>query len=423
MWGREMNIFNPQVTQSSETIKLSVFVESKKLGMKELWFSVPVEYGDYLCKERLDGFLVGMLFPAMQYGEDIHVIGCISEKLLFNLNNYVVPMVLAFSPSCKKIKISAEKTTFSQLGGRSVGSGFSGGIDSFSTIYDRFELEKSHVNRINSLTFLNVGSHGDKDHIEFAARKFRERFRHLKKFTDEIGLDFIPVDSNLHAFHPWGHQKTHTLTSASGALVLQGRFSKYYYASPGIDYGDMLLYAMHYREKDIGAYCEPMLLPLLSTESLDFISDGYSYSRLSKTMRIADYEPVRKYLNVCVSDTEEFNNCSVCPKCCRTIMTLSSIGKLEDFRDVFDIDKYNNEAKLKFVCKQVLTKNTDPFARDNVRTAEVNGVKLPSYAFSLFVCMPWVLGEALKFYLPPSILHRVKRFIRKSGKGFRCKKS
>jgi hypothetical protein len=411
-----MKIFGLQVVQSSTLIKLSVTVSSEKFGVKELWFSVPVKYDDYLCKERFDGFLVGMLFPAMQCGENIHVLGCVSEKLLFNLNNYVVPLILAFSPSCKNIRITTEETSSLQFGGHNVGSGFSGGVDSFSTIYDRFKLEQSASYRINSLVFLNIGSHGDKDHMDLATRKFNERYWKLKKFTDEIDLNFIPLDSNLHAFYPWGHQKTHTLANASGVLILQKKFSIYYYASTGIDYSDMLLYSTHYKEKDIGAYCDPILLPLLSTESLDFIPDGYSYSRSSKTIHIMNYEPVHRYLNVCGSDNEEFKNCSVCSKCCRTIMMLSSIGKLEDFRDIFDINKYNNVAKRKFICKQVLTKNTDPFAKDNIKLAEKNGVKLPSYAISLFVCIPWILGEVLRFYLPPSIFDRLMAFKHKSRK-------
>lgn len=418
-----MKISNPQITQSSEIIKLSVFVESEKLGVKELWFSVPIKYGDYLCKDRLDGFLVGMLFSAMQNGEDIHVLGCISEKLLFNLNNYAVPLILAFSSSCKKIKITAEETSSTPFEGKGIGTGFSGGIDSFSTIYDRFELERSPNNKINGLVFLNVGSHGNLDnenYLELHEQKFHERYEHLKKFPKEVGLEYIPVNSNLHSFHPWGHEKDSSLTMASGALMLQAHFRKYYSASAGWTYVEMFEFYELILDYDIAIF-EPALLSLFSTESLEFIPDGWQFTRVEKTLRLMDYAPVRRYLNVCVSDEEEGSkNCSVCHKCCRTLMTLNSAGRLEDFKGIFDIGKYKRYAELKYACKQVVLRNKDPLARDNVAFARQNGIRLPSYPISVIICTPYLLSKAListlKFLLPPSTLQRFKSFIRKSGK-------
>ena len=64
-----------------------------------------------------------MVFPAMQYGENIHVEGCISSQLLFNLNQYVIPMLMAFLPACKWINITAAESMPSILIAR-VGSGF-----------------------------------------------------------------------------------------------------------------------------------------------------------------------------------------------------------------------------------------------------------------------------------------------------------
>ena len=308
---------------------------------------------------------MGMLFPAMQYGEDIYISGCVSKKLLFNLNNYVVALLLAFSPSCKKIEIFSDETSMEQFHGGAIGTGFSGGIDSFCTIYERFEREDSPEYKINSLLFLNVGSHGGdlQDRQEFAQKKFFERYTYLKKYTDEIGLDFIPLDSNLHTFHPWGHQKTHTLTSMAGVLLLQANYSKYYYASSGVNYADMLTNANNYKDLDIGEFCDPILLPLLSTESLELILDGCQYSRVDKFLRIINYEPVSRYLNVCVSMDGTYENCSICSKCCRTLMTIGFLGKHEQFRRVFDIDKYKRQAERRYICEQILLEDKDPFAR------------------------------------------------------------
>lgn len=378
-----MKIFDLQSSHKNGDVKLSVSIQSERLGLKELWFSTPMKYEKYLCKTRMDGFLVGMLFPAMQYGENIHVNGCVSEKLLFNLNNFVVPLILTFSPSCKKITISAEETSANRLDGYGVGAGFSGGVDSFCTIYDHFELEQSPSHKINSFLFLNVGSHGggeQEDRLEFAKKKFQVRYNYLKKFPEEIGLDLIPLDSNLHAFHPWGHQKTCTLTMVSGILLLEAFFKKYYCASLGWSYSEIFQYYKTDLDKDIAMF-DPALLPLLSTESLDFIPDGWQYTRVDKTLRIINYAPVRKYLNVCVSGHDAMDNCSVCPKCCRTLMTLNSIGRLEQFKQVFDIDIYKKTKERRYIYEQMLLKNSDPFARGNIELAMQNGIKIPNFTF------------------------------------------
>jgi hypothetical protein len=418
-----MRLCEFNISEQEDKIKISVMVDSSKLGRKELWFSTPKIFGECLCKNRMDGFLVGMLFPAMQYGEDIHADGCVSEKLLFNINNYVVPLLMAFSPSCRSIKVSSGEVSSERFDCNGVGTGFSAGVDSFCTIYDRLELERSPNYKVNSFLFLNVGSHGWGESAEMQAlakKKFSNRYDYLKKFPESLGLDFIPMDSNLHTFHPWGHQKTHTLTSVAGVLMLQARYRRYYYASSGVDYGDMLRNAREYRDVDVGEFCDPILLPLLSTESLEFVADGVQYTRIQKTLRIMNYKPVKKYLNVCINLTDTYKNCSVCAKCCRTLMTLTSAGIVDQFDDLFDIDKYNKKAKLRYLASQVLLEKKDPFARGNVELAHANGMILPGHVMSIFISAWYSIKNfflrnfflAIKAILPASIISLLKKRMR-----------
>lgn len=414
-----MRIFDLRTSQDDEDVKLSVSIDSERLGSTELWFSTPAKYGDCLCKTRMDGFLVGMLFPAMQYGEDIHVSGCLSERLLFNLNNFVVPLLLAFSPSSKPIKITADQTSSERFPGSGVGTGFSGGVDSFCTLYDQFELERRPERRINSLLFLNVGSHGpgeQEEALNGARSKFLARYQYLKQFTDEIGLGFIRLDSNLHSFHPWGHLKTDTLTHAAGVLIVQGHFNRYYYASSGFSYNDQIKMGWRFPEVSVADFCDPIISPLLATESLDFVLHGMQYSRSEKTLRVIDYEPVYRYLNVCVSGLElGAKNCSVCVKCCRTIMTLNSIGKLDGFSHIFDVEKYRRRAERRYVCEQMLLRNKDPFARDNVALAERRGIKLPSPVVCEAYRLRGFVVRVLKAVLPRSTIERIKLMMQQSG--------
>ena len=51
----------------------------------ELWVSVEDKYSQYLCSERSDAFLIGLLPVAMRRGLDIVCEAPVSEKLLFQL--------------------------------------------------------------------------------------------------------------------------------------------------------------------------------------------------------------------------------------------------------------------------------------------------------------------------------------------------
>jgi hypothetical protein len=223
------------------------------------------------------------------------------------------------------------------------------------------------------------------------------------------------VDSNLHAFHPWGHLKTDTITCAAGVLVMQAHFRRYYYASSGFTYDDQVELGRRYKDVSVGDYFAPMLSPLLSTESLDFIIDGMQYSRTEKTIRIMNYEPVFRFLNVCVSWLEPgAKNCSTCTKCSRTLMTLSSIGKIDEFSELFDVAKYRRKAARKYVSRQVLLAKRDAFARDNIALAKANGVLLPPATLCAVYLLPeqltWLLKKAAKTVLPKPLYDQVKQF-------------
>ena len=60
---------------------------------------------------------------------------------------------------------------------------------------------------------------------------------------------------------------------------------------------------------------------------------------MQKLKIVADYAPSYKYLNVCLKDG---NNCGRFEKCARTMTGLDALGKLDYYREVFDVDYYNS---------------------------------------------------------------------------------
>ena len=116
--------------------------------------------------------------------------------------------------------------------------------------------------------------------------------------------------------------------------MLQKLWRKYYLASVGIDYSNFTII-----NNDIidSADYDLLTLQCFSTSGLRIYNEGGAKTRLQKTKEIASYPLVQKYLHVC---TTKPYNCSVCPKCKRTILSLEALGVLDRFREVFDVDYF-----------------------------------------------------------------------------------
>ena len=73
----------------------------------EVWFSVPECYSEYLCYERSDAFLIGMLNWAMRTGDDIECEAPVSEELLFQIREHLIPSLAKYDKTLRWIAIKA----------------------------------------------------------------------------------------------------------------------------------------------------------------------------------------------------------------------------------------------------------------------------------------------------------------------------
>ena len=371
-------------SRNEETV-LVANVDSIRFGRNTIWVSVPNKYEEYLTDDRYDGFLIALLYPAMFYGENIEIDGAVSKRLLRNVNIYIQEILLAYNNKLNRISITAKEST-SEIypTARNIGTGFSGGIDSFCTIYDNFVLENDLEYKIDTLVCFNVGSHGSINDKNTKAL-FKNRYEFLSVYSNTVDLPLILVDSNIHYYHhEWGHFYTCILTLLSGALTLQKMFKKYYMASVGWNYNQWINEAGKQQRNDISVqeFSEPYLLPLLSTETTEFILDGIEYSRVQKTAHISEYSLTQQYLNVCLKNEPQKKNCGECPKCIRVGLTLSAVDKLDNYNDVYDIETFRKN-KYSLMCRAVLLYKSNVFMRDIVDFAKKNDVKYPSYFSAL----------------------------------------
>lgn len=367
---------------------------------QELWFAVPQQYKYVFAPEVYDAFLVTMLYPAMYYKEDIIIDGCVTAKLYRNIMSYVQALLKDFSGELSSINIEIKGFgTVSKCAGL-VGTGFSGGIDSFSTFYDHYEKEVDEAYKISALFFANTGSHGDY-YSPTTHGRFLKRFELLKEFPNSKKLPFILLDSNVFAFHKetW-HLKNGSLRRIAAIIVCQKGLSRYYVSSP-CSYKEMMFYGPHMYNHSLEEYADPYLLPLLSPEGLDIIPDGFQYTRSQKTQLIAQYSEAQRFLNVCINHSDEDDtakNCSHCSKCLRTLMTLESMNAVDAFSKVFDIKIYQKSI-FKYKCEQRLLYGKDIYAKDNIDFARRNHKKVPSYIVSVLVCSPAICLRILKKFV------------------------
>ena len=377
-----------------------------------LWYAVDKRYKQYITAEKMDAFVVGLLLFAMRHKEDMEIDGAISERLYHNLSNYYMHILREVIPSLHIINILPrsldEGKSYHCMNG--VGTGFSGGVDSFCTFFDYLVNNKLANYRITHLLFTNVGSHGEWGGS--AARNlFNQRYDILKSFAKEMGLEFIKVDSNLSEFLQFNFPQSHSPRNLSSVLLFQKLLSKYYY-SGGVRYRDCFIGPAN----DI-AYSEPANVHLLSTETLECISVGSQYSRVEKTMKVCELESSYKWLNVCWFPDTKGGNCSVCHKCCRTLLSLEILGKLEKYRNVFDLDKYR-KVRNGYV-RHILRNRDSPLHREIIECAKKVGFRFSFInvflAYVSCIAFPRFFERQIKRMLPNSLKERIRTARKKVG--------
>jgi len=336
---------------------------------KELWYKVPAEYENYLVTERLDAFLVGLLFLGLKTGQDVKIFGTISKRLYYNLTHYLIPALCLSDSNFKEFKVMPSSFDGTNLNLANVaGTGLSCGIDSFATYYDHI-LEKESF-AINYFTFFNVGSHGDFGG-DMSRELFQTRLKSVENFAKGEGKEVLTVDSNLSELLQMNFQKTHSLRSISCVLLFQKLFKNYYYASAyRLDHFSL-------NSKDTSDF-DIFNLNMLSTESTNLYSAVAQFTRVERTLEVAKHPETYNFLDVCIHPwmNNDSLNCSSCYKCLRTQLTLDIAGKLNNYRNVFNLDKYY-ELRNKYIGELLIKTNKSDLDKELIAFLKKSDIHLP----------------------------------------------
>ena len=379
---RVSNLRKEQLVQSHEC-RIICDIKCGFSECEHLWISVPEEFGEWLTDDVYDAFMIAMLYPAMYYNEELVVDGYVSEKLYYNVMHSVQDCEKAYIEALSNIKISVAGFATAKKVDNKVGMGFTAGVDAFATLYDRFVLEENPNYRISTLFFFNVGTHGGGG--ERARAKFHSRYNYILPLVQELGLPFVPMDSNLFDFYKfeWEYDAG-VLCRAFGILSFQRVLKRYVVA---YDYSFWEI--VHLNNADYASITDMVNYHNLCTEGLDIITDGTQYRRSEKTEKLLNYQPFQKYVNVCVGNgSTEAHNCSKCGKCRRTLFSIDVLGRLDDFKETFDIKEWEKNRYL-HLCRMVRDQKKDIYAADNLQLAKRHNVRIPSIVEAYIYILPW----------------------------------
>lgn len=314
---------------------------------RTLWFEVDSEFEDYLCYERADGFLVSLLPFAIINNFNIEVNGYVSERLLYQLKTYLLPVLSVNIPGFHNIDINADIDNTVLKSQNAVGTGLSCGIDSFYTVLKHLDSSYENYNLTHVTFFNSMNSPHWKNFGEESSRDFiNARISYISPVAKSLGLKLVTVDTNFDLFYKnMGLLETVTFRYCGIVLALQKLFKTYYWSSSTS--------ISNFKLSTVIPLFELFSLQCISNQNTTFYSTGGETTRLEKTKYLSDFEITYKYLNVCWL---HLYNCSKCNKCHRTMMSLYSIGKLDLYNKVFDLDffyKHINE----YIGRMIYTTN------------------------------------------------------------------
>lgn len=330
-----------------------------------LWFGVEESQKQFLCAERSDAFVMALLPSAMRSGNDITFQTPMSERLHYQLTQYLIPTVCDAGDLYHPIKligpVTAEK--IANLGG--VGTGFSAGVD---CLYSIMTHGKDSPLPLTHIAVFNVGA--------FDGSEYRKNFQNAcadaTGYAVEQDLGLVCLDSNAYEVIPEEFLEVCSYRNLAGALALQGLFSCYLLSS-GIAFQKF-----HFTLRN-GASYDLLMVHCAQTESLAVYSSGGQAPRHEKLKALSEWEPAYNWLHPCFRNRLSKGNCGKCKKCIHTMTELYAYGTLSRFGAVFDVEDY-----LKHLSENLgylLTIQDQPLYQNALLLLKEHNIPIPEEAY------------------------------------------
>lgn len=370
-----MIIKNIKYTKDGKYAALSADILFRNGKTHNMFFQVEKTYDRFLISDA-SPFLASLLLPAMKLGEDIEIIGQISQSTITSAYK-VMRLMLGWNIGLSAIKIKSSAAKYKSTRQKFVGCFFTGGVDSFYT----------YLKNKKSIThFITI--HG----CDIALSNktfFAQTIKAIRKIAFDENKKIVIIKSNfreiIEPIIEWEWNLGSALASA--ALLLGSGFKKVYIPS-GMKKSQLVPYGTH-----------PDLDPLWSNSTLKIIHDGCEYGRLEKVLHRVSKSPLAlKHLRVCCITLKNKYNCNECFKCIQTKIELYCAGvlnKSETFDHELDVEKIK---KVYFYTEL----NFHVFGEESIRYLKNKNVN-PELQDAIKISM----NKSLK----PSLLRRIAGLI------------
>jgi len=295
-------------------LTVAACLEHPDRGRARLWWQLPAEWSDSITTWA-DPFVIGLVFPMMQWGHDVDVAGRVSPSLLENIERFMAVWHCWMPDKYRPVGIRAseEVEPGPPAGAAETVLPFSCGVDScFSLLRHRRELMGRRNRRITAGVVMN-GFDIRLDQANTAAI-YSGLLRSAKLLLGSLDVACIPMTSNFHELPTaWKHSFcTHLV---SGLSLLAGRFGSMMIPN-NVNYGEL--------RRVWGSH--PVSDPLLASRSFHVTDDGADYNRPGKIGLLTQWPEAMRYLRVCFVNPDSHANCCRCEKCIRTILSFRAAG-------------------------------------------------------------------------------------------------
>lgn len=335
-----MIVHPPELSYQNNEVVLSAKIEYDHPVPSipdRLWFAFPKDYESYLSL-RSDPFAVALLQTSQYLGETLQIRGELSERLAYGLEQYGFVFHRCnpkwFNrPSLEFDRLVQPKPTADRL----VVTAFSGGVDSFYTLF-------RHLPSFQPLPSYQIQAglliHG-MDIRFYEADKYERIYATYQTMFAQLGLQLLQARMNAYLF--WEHRLrwefVHGAPLVATALCLSEKISRFY------------IPATHRYDHLLSNGTSPITDHWLYTETVEIIHHGSQNNRVEKLEEIAQWELPQKYLRVCTDafKREDIQNCSQCNKCLRTMIMLDQLRVLDKFQT------FNRRLTLSDWIKYILT--------------------------------------------------------------------
>lgn len=300
-----------------------------------LWYEVEDKFREYLCVERVDAFLIGVLPYALSHadksGLKIICEGKVSERLYYQLKTHYIPAMVKNVSFYDNIIIEASLDHTKLKSAHYVGIGVSGGVDSYYSILKSLE-EDSQNYKVTHGLYIETEALGEFEN------EMQQAMRNMaREICNDCNIEFIDMKTNIvKGLYDIVHSVVVSNIMLSCVFALQKLFHIYYFSSTySYESFKFVDYDGEYRQL-FDMYC-------FSTEDTELYVTGADAMRHEKTDYIARFNTPKKMLMVCRNPIVEdgiARNCSRCSKCTRTMIDLDLHDKLSDFSEIFDVEYY-----------------------------------------------------------------------------------